>query len=355
MLGTGCLVSNSSDTSILPPAHAFSFTWQALSVICIAACLKPTPPSTWFLSGVVVMCDNCTAHSFWREPQRQQGEHGGYCCHSLHSVGSIFRALENRQTNKKTPRREHESKGCHQLSWTFVLSFGTRGSRPLPVTKLCFLWWKAFECSCQMWQTGKNTCFPLTHNSMQAHTLDALHVKVHRITTLRARPIAIYAIKRLGDIISKLTGDIPNLTVRKLRFSPHIKSAPVNCSSGVPDWQRKGPSPCTVAQSRLPPQRGMWAESSAESMQQLTGSTINISRFLPPIAMSTCLQKLQRNQGPFGFIIVKKYFSLSFCPHWLRQYSTFPTRLQKWPATYFFSRVWPVLVLWMLKASAVGA
>lgn len=52
--------------------------------------------------------------------------------------------------NKKRLRREHESKGRHQLSWTFVLSFGARGSRPLPVTKLCFLWWKAFECSCQM-------------------------------------------------------------------------------------------------------------------------------------------------------------------------------------------------------------
>lgn len=56
---------------------------------------------------------------------------------------------------------------------------------------------------------------------MQAHTPDAL----------RARPIAIYATKRLADIISKLTGDIPNLPIRKVSS----QLTPVNCSSGVPE------------------------------------------------------------------------------------------------------------------------
>lgn len=102
-----------------------------------------------------------------------------------------------------------------------------------------------------------------------------------------------------------------------------------------------------------PPQRCMWAESSAQSMQQLTGSTINISRVLPPITMSTCLQKWQRKQGPFGFIIVKKYFSLSFGLHWLETMLDFSYR--KTTCYTFFSRVWPVLVLWMPKTSAVGA
>lgn len=62
------------------------------SVIYMPACLMPPPT---FLTGMVVMCDNCVTHSFWRQPQRQRRKHGGYCCRCLHFVCSIFKALEN--------------------------------------------------------------------------------------------------------------------------------------------------------------------------------------------------------------------------------------------------------------------
>lgn len=56
------------------------------------------------------------------------------------------------------------------------------------------LWWKAFECTCQMLQTEKNTCFSKMHSSTQVHTPDALRINVHRNVKLQARRIATYVI-----------------------------------------------------------------------------------------------------------------------------------------------------------------
>lgn len=95
----------------------------------------------------------------------------------------------------------------------------------LPVTKLCFLRWKAFECSCQMWQTEK-TDFPPDTELLCRRTLDPPRWSA----PLPARQSNTFRCQN-----EKLTKDIVNITARV-----QANHAPKNvCCGDLYFWRPK--------------------------------------------------------------------------------------------------------------------
>lgn len=170
-----------SDTNPLAPTHAFSLTWQAVSVICMPACLMPTTPPPALHSSVVwrrcVTTVPLTALEAVRETR--------WILLSL----CTLQHLQCSRNNNKKKNWEGNMKAKDAISYWDLCPIICHKGFTFPYLSENFAFWggKLLSVAVRCDRQKRTRVFP-RHRTQLRHTLDALH----RSTTLPGRQSNIF-------------------------------------------------------------------------------------------------------------------------------------------------------------------